>query len=248
MDIALIGCALLVGVIVGATGVGGGSLMTPLLIMAFHIPPPVAVATDLLFAAGTKIVGAAEYARRRLVDWKITSLMWLGSLPASALTVMLLPGLADLDTIIRYSLAVALLLTAVVMLFRPLLNRWLQSGLWHVKRRGLVLVVFSALLGVMVTISSVGAGALGLALLALLYPERRVAELVAIDLAHTVVLSTIAGVGHLSEGRVDFNLLATLLVGSLPGVWLGARLGPFLNEKWLVGIFLLAGSWLIAGR
>ena len=243
-DIALITSALLVGVVIGLTGIGGGSLMTPLLILVFKITPPVAVATDLLFAAATKAVGTFEYARKRLVDWKIASLLWLGSLPASAITILLMPINGNFAVTMQRVLSFALLLTGLVILMRPLLHRRVSPGFVLLKLRAPLLVGFGVLLGVLVTLSSVGAGAIGLALLAVMYPDRRMTELVAVDLTHTVILCTIAGIGHFSLDHVDLTLLGKLLIGSIPGVWLGARLNWHINEFWIAIVLLAVGGWL----
>lgn len=243
-EVALIVSALFVGIIIGMTGIGGGSLMTPLLILVFKISPPVAVATDLFFAGITKLVGTTEYTRKKLVDWKISSLMWLGSLPASLVTVAVMPENGEFIVTIQKVLSFALLLTGTVIFLRPKISIWVQHRKRVLHYRSFLLVLFGALLGVLVTLSSVGAGALGLAVLAVLFPERRMAELVGVDLAHTVVLSFVAGLGHLAVDHVNFQLLGLLLIGSLPGVWLGSRINWHLNERWIAVVLLLVGSWL----
>ncbi|WIO75044.1 sulfite exporter TauE/SafE family protein [Porticoccaceae bacterium LTM1] len=226
------------------TGIGGGSLMTPLLILVFKISPPVAVATDLFFAGVTKLVGTVEYTRKKLVDWKISSFMWLGSIPASLATVAIIPENGEFVVTIQKVLSFALLLTGTVIFLRPKISRWVHNRKNILKYRSILLVLFGALLGVLVTLSSVGAGALGLAVLAVLFPERRMTELVGVDLAHTVILSFVAGLGHLAVDHVNFQLLGLLLIGSLPGVWLGSRLNWRLNERWIAAVLLLVGGWL----
>ncbi len=243
-DILLVASALLVGVVIGLTGIGGGSLMTPILILLFKVAPPVAVATDLFFAAATKMVGTVEYARKKLVDWRIASVLWAGSLPASVITISLIPENGEFASFVQKVLAFALLLTSVVIFLRPRLNRRMTPSSVLIRFRVPLLIAFGALLGVLVTISSVGAGALGLALLVLFYPERRLVELVAVDLAHTVILSMVAGLGHLSADHVDFVLLGKLLIGSIPGVWIGSRLHWHVNEKLIAFVLLFVGCWL----
>lgn len=243
-DVLLIISALLVGMVIGLTGIGGGSLMTPILILLFKVAPPIAVATDLFFAAATKVVGTVEYARKKFVDWRIAASLWAGSLPASVITVWLMPENGEFASFIQKVLAFALLLTALVIFLRPRLNRRMNPSPTLLKLRVPLLMLFGAMLGVLVTLSSVGAGALGLALLALFYRERRLAELVATDLAHTVILSLVAGFGHLSADHVDFVLLGKLLIGSIPGVWIGSRLHWHVNEKLIALVLFFVGCWL----
>ena len=239
-----------VGCIVGLTGVGGGSLMTPLLISVFKLNPAVAIGTDLWFAAVTKSGGAVAHHRHGHVDGPIARRLLLGSLPAAVLTIawMHWTGAARAWAgLLTYSLGIALLLTAVVVIYRPL---WQRLGLrleaWIPPRhKPLLTVAVGALLGVLVTLSSIGAGALGATLILLLYPRLPAQRVVGTDIAYAVPLTLVAGIGHASLGHVDWSLLAALLVGSLPGIWLGARLTTALPDKLIRT--LLAGSLLAAG-
>lgn len=244
IDLLMIASAFVVGIVIGLTGIGGGSLMTPTLILIFKVSPPVAVATDLFFAGFTKIVGTFEYARKRLVDWKIAGIMLLGSAPASIVTVLLMPENGEFAQTVKHVLSFALFLTSAVIFLKPYLNRRMNPSGALIRYREVLMVVFGMLLGVLVTLSSVGAGALGLALLTVLYPERKLSELVAVDLAHTVFLSFIAGMGHLSADNVDLALLGKLLLGSIPGVYLGSRLHVRVNERWIGVILLFVAIWL----
>ncbi len=240
-----------VGIVVGLTGVGGGALMTPILVMVFGIAPQTAVGTDLLFAAITKFFGAAVHQRRGTVDWQVVGRLAAGSVPAAAATVILLGwlGAAQIkEGLILKALGLALVLTAVGLI----LKNWLQS---RGKRRRTetpaafkaaqpALTVFAGvILGVLVTLTSVGAGALGTVMLVYLYPYRLTpAKLVGTDLVHAIPLALTAGAGHLVLGNVDFGLLGNLLAGSIPGILLGSTLSTRISEglvRIAIGLVLL---------
>ncbi len=218
-----------IGAIVGMTGVGGGSLMTPLLIGVFKLNPAVAIGTDLWFAAVTKSGGAWAHHRHGHVDYRITGLMLAGSIPASLATVaaMHLTGITKgWASALTFSLGIALLLTAVTIAYRSAwqavglrLERWLPES-----RKNALTVAAGVLLGVLVSLSSIGAGALGATLILLLYPRLPAQRLVGTDIAHAVPLTLVAGIGHATLGHVNWGLLGALLIGSLPGIWLGAQL------------------------
>ncbi|MBL8329788.1 MAG: sulfite exporter TauE/SafE family protein [Rubrivivax sp.] len=226
----------LVGAIVGMTGVGGGSLMTPLLMGVFKLNPAVAIGTDLWFAALTKSGGSWAHWSHGQVDRRITLLLLGGSLPAAAFTIglMHLTGITKgWASALTFSLGIALLLTAVAVFFKP---TWQRLGLWLERwltpaRKPAFTVAAGAVLGVLVTLSSIGAGALGATLILLLYPRLPTLRLVGTDIAHAVPLTLLAGIGHATLGHVDWGLLAALLLGSLPGIWLGAQLARRLPER-----------------
>jgi uncharacterized membrane protein YfcA len=218
-----------VGFLVGVTGVGGGSLMTPLLILAFGIHPSVAVGTDLLYAAVTKTGGTLVHGFYRTVDWRVVGRLAAGSVPLACLTLLILSHFADTGDlpqgVITKALSAALFITAIVLVFRKKLlalraahfvdlNQWATS---------IATMAFGAVLGVLVSISSVGAGAIGVTALVLLYPDLPMRRLVGSDIAHAVPLTLVAGVGHWILGSIDWFLLGSLLIGSLPGVLLGGR-------------------------
>lgn len=227
-----------VGAIVGVTGVGGGSLMTPLLVGVFGLSPAAAIGTDLGYAALTKTGGAWAHARQGHVDRRITLLMLAGSVPASAVTVGLLHAIqlgGEGQAVLRFSLGVALLLTAAVLLSRSTLQALglrVQRRLTQ-RQRNVLTVAAGATLGVLVTLSSIGAGALGAALILLLYPVIAPQRLVGTDIAHAVPLTLVAAMGHATLGHVQWELLAWLLAGSLPGIWIGARLSHRLPQQWV---------------
>ncbi|MFZ2853942.1 MAG: sulfite exporter TauE/SafE family protein [Rhodocyclaceae bacterium] len=246
-----------VGAIVGLTGVGGGSLMTPLLVLLFGIHPATAVGTDLLYAAITKAGGTTVHAKKGHVDWRITGLLASGSLPAAMLTIWALSHLPKqspaVTHIISSSLGVALLLTACAIVFRKNIQKYALSHAddsAHTRLQAPITVAVGALLGVVVTISSVGAGALGVAVLFFLYPRLPAIRIIGSDLAHAVPLTLVAGVGHWMIGSVDWALLSSLLLGSLPGIWLGSHASAKVPDRFLRPILatmlVLVGGKLIA--
>jgi len=236
MDWIAIASGFGVGAIVGLTGVGGGSLMTPLLIGAFKLNPAVAIGTDLWFAAITKSGGAWAHHRHGHVDRRIALLLLAGSVPAAAATIAWMhwsgltrSGMAALT----WSLGVALLLTAITVAYRKVwhtvglkLERWLPEH-----RKAPATVLCGLALGVLVSLSSIGAGAIGATLILLLYPRLSAQRLVGTDIAHAVPLTLVAGIGHASRGHVDWQLLGSLLIGSLPGIWVGAQLTKAFPER-----------------
>ncbi|MEO8154674.1 MAG: sulfite exporter TauE/SafE family protein [Rhizobacter sp.] len=229
MDLIAVLSGFGVGAIVGLTGVGGGSLMTPLLLTVFKLHPAVAIGTDLWFAAITKTSGAVAHQRHGHVDYKILGLLLAGSIPASIATLSLMhfTGITKgWASALTFSLGIALLLTAVTVAYKKV---WHQMGLrlerWIPESRKPFFTVLSGLiLGVLVTLSSIGAGAIGATLILLLYPRLEARRLVGTDIAHAVPLTLVAGIGHATMGHVDWSLLASLLLGSIPGIWIGAQL------------------------
>jgi len=256
MEFAQIFSGFAVGALVGITGVGGGALMTPLLVLLFGIVPATAVGTDLLYAALTKSGGTLVHARRGHVDWRIVRRLAMGSLPAAALTLLLVArlvpgGLAGAQRTITLALGIALLLTAVALLLRRRLQTVAKarSAVSALADRAWPTVLAGAVLGALVALSSVGAGALGVTTLFFLYPGLAAIRIVGTDLAHAVPLTLLAGLGHWWFGNIDWLLLATLLIGSLPGVWLGSHLAPRIPERvlrpLLATMLALAGGKLI---
>lgn len=241
LDLPYTFAGLLVGLIVGLTGIGGGALMTPLLVLGFGVPPLAAVGTDLVYAAITKTAGVWVHSRSGTVHWRVMAIMAIGSIPAALATVVLLQWLGvDAKThekLITIPLSVALILTSLVLLFRERLLHihelpsfvGVRTALRH--WRVFLTILAGATIGVLITLSSVGAGALGTAALVLFYPSLRGATIVGTDLAHAVPLAAVAGLGHMHLGNVDFALLGSLLLGSLPGVYIGSRFGTFLPDR-----------------
>lgn len=233
MELALVVSGFLTGAIVGMTGVGGGAIMTPVLILLLGIAPSTAVGTDLLFATITKLVAVKVHGSRGTIDWQVVRRMAVGSIPAACVTLLVLYLLSagrDAGAVIMPALGLALVLTAVAMMFRTSLQdlgkRWRVGTPADFKRVQPGLTVLAGVaLGVMVTMTSIGAGALGTVMLVYLYPLRLTpSRLVGTDLAHAIPVAFIAGLGHLALGNVNFGLLGWLLLGSLPGVWLGSHL------------------------
>lgn len=245
----------IVGTLVGQTGVGGGSLMTPLLVLLFGIHPTTAVGTDLLYAAASKSVGTLVHGSNRTVDWRVVGRLACGSVPATIVTLLvssqvnlMSPGAGRVVSIV---LGIALLLTAAALLLR----RWFLATVGPAAARlsprtRLVLTVgCGAVVGVLVSISSVGAGAIGATVLVLLYPELSMSRIVGSDIAHAVPLTLIAGAGHWWLGTVDWPLLGALLTGAVPGIALGsylsARVPDTVLRPLLAVVLCLAGGRLV---
>jgi uncharacterized protein len=246
---------LVVGLIVGLTGVGGGSLMTPALVFLFKIPVDIAVGTDLIFASLTKIAGVTAHSARGNVNWRIVTRLGAGSLPASIATIFVMSQLKahgkPLDGVILPLLGISLVATGgAVLLRRRILAGGGQFDLTEQAANRLATLV-GAVLGVMVTLTSVGAGAIGVAALMLLYPKLRGAEVVGSDLAHAIPLVTVAGLGYLQLGNIDYRLLVGLLLGSVPGIYIGStvssRLPEVLMRRILACVLLVMGIACVVG-
>ena len=260
-DLAFIFIGFLVGLVVGLTGVGGGSLMTPILIFFFGVKPYLAVGTDLLFAAFTKMGGTVRLARARLVDWRVVAQLSAGSIPAALLTLWVLrqrgPASAEVQGWMTSGLGFALLLTAAATLYKALRGKSAaqRTGAGDrsemAKPRHWTLpLLFGAAIGSLVTLTSVGAGAIGVTVLLLLYPLLPLPRIVAADIAYAVPLTLVAGLGHASMGSVDWALLVKLLAGSLPGIWIGSHLMQRTPDRLVRSLLSLllayAGTKLIA--
>ena len=228
---------LLVGLLVGLTGVGGGSLMTPILVMIFGFAPKAAVGTDLLFAAATKSVGTMVHGLKGSVDWRIVRRLATGSIPATLITLLVL-SFAD-ERVDNTSRAISIVLGGVLVLTslgvfaRERIVRWLAPRTERLtdRRVALITVVVGAVLGTLVSLTSVGAGALGMTVLLVLYSRAPVSRLVGSDIAHAVPLTLVAGIGHWWLGSIKFDLLLSLLVGSVPGVIVGSLLASRVPER-----------------
>jgi uncharacterized protein len=241
-----------VGLLVGLTGVGGGALMTPLLVLLFGIHPTTAVGTDLLFASITKTGGTLVHGFSNTVDWTITRRLALGSVPATALTLLALAyfnrgaegGASHLITTV---LGFALILTAIALVFRKWILNFFATRVGELedKRARTLTVVLGAMLGVLVSLSSVGAGAIGVTVLLILYPRLPVARIVGSDIAHAVPLTLIAGTGHWFLGSIDWPLLGALLIGSLPGIAIGSYITARIPDRVLRPI--LASTLAVVG-
>jgi uncharacterized protein len=240
-QVAYIIAGLVVGFIVGLTGVGGGSLMTPILLY-FGVSPANAVGTDLLYAAITKAGGVHVHHKKKNIDWRITGELALGSLPAAVLTLWVLHSIsvdtATLNKVIKVTLGYALLLTALAILFKRRIfdyskrnNSWITR--MNPNQQMIATIITGVILGAVVTITSIGAGALGTVALFMLYPLLPTVRLVGTEIAHAVPLTLVAGMGHAGLGNVDWHLLANLLIGSLPGIYLGSHLANRVADHYL---------------
>ena len=246
---------LLVGLLVGFTGVGGGSLMTPLLVLLFGFHPATAVGTDLLYAGLTKIGGSIVHSWNGAIDWKITRRLATGSAPAALLTLLALSWIghetARAGAVISNVLGFALLLTAVTLIFR----KWLISKVGksfdatNDRQVARLTVILGAVIGVLVSLSSVGAGAIGVTALIMLYPRMPTVRIVGSDIAQAVPLTLIAGAGHWWIGSVDGGLLISLLIGSLPGIAIGSHFASRVPDRVLrpalAGTLALVGGRLV---
>jgi uncharacterized protein len=233
-----------VGLLVGLTGVGGGSLMTPILMLFFNVKAVVAVGTDLLYASITKTAGMFAHGKLGNIDWNIVKLLAFGSIPAAIVTTIYLrnAGIASDATVasIKFWLGIALLLTSLSVLFRNQLAQLSKKGHWiNPAYTPALTLLLGLVLGFLVTLTSVGAGALGVTALLILYPKVPITRIVGTDVAHAVPLTLVAGLGHVSLGTVDYQLLGTLLIGSIPGIWIGSHLSSKVAEHWVRTVLAL---------
>lgn len=239
------------GALIGLTGVGGGSLMTPLLVLVFGFHPSTAVGTDLLYASVTKSVGTAVHGRNETVDWRIVGALASGSVPAAIVTLSLMAyfGVKSGQSalLLNFLLGGALLITSITVFLRPWILSWAGHHIdaMEDRRTALWTVLLGAVLGVLVSITSVGAGALGTTALLILYPKLPVARIAGSDIAHAVPLTLIAGIGHWLMGSVDVMLMLALLAGSVPGIIIGSLLATRSSDSVLrpiLAITLLVSS------
>jgi hypothetical protein len=260
-EFAFILAGFVVGTVVGLTGVGGGSLMTPILIFFFGVKPYLAVGTDLLFAAFTKLGGTLKMARSGTVPWRVVLHLSAGSIPAALATLWVLknigPANAEVQHLMTTTLGAALLLTAAATLYKALRGKAAPRAVMagqevqaSTPRHWSLPLLFGVLIGVLVSLTSVGAGAIGVTVLMLLYPLLPLPRIVAADIAYAVPLTLVAGAGHTSLGSVDWHMLVLLLAGSLPGIWLGSHFMSRVPERVirsLLSVLLAyAGTKLIA--
>lgn len=253
IDLTYATAGALTGLVVGFTGVGGGALMTPILLLFFGVSPTTAVATDLWFAALTKLVAARIHFKANLVDWMIVRRLWWGSLPAALVVVLAVVAGTHINRVewLTHAIGAVVMLTAVGMIFAPRLfevarrHRLADPARFKAMQPALT-VTAGAGLGILVALTSVGAGALGSVILLFLYPLRMVPHrLVATDIVHAIPLAVIAGLGYLMAGMVDFSMLGSLLVGSIPAVIVGSKLSHRASPRWVR--LALAATLLMAG-
>lgn len=253
IDLAYALAGALTGFIVGLTGVGGGALMTPILLIFFGVTPTVAVATDLWFAAITKLVGARVHHASGNVDWQVVKRLWLGSLPVALLVACIVSFRAQITKVdwLSSSIGLVVFITAVGMLIAPKLATYARGRRIGQPERfkavqPALTVLSGAVLGLCVALTSVGAGALGSVMLLYLYPLRMTPHrLVATDIVHAIPLAVVAGLGYLFAGMVDWTLLVNMLVGSIPAVLLGSIFASRIPGRWIQ--FALAMVLMAAG-
>jgi uncharacterized membrane protein YfcA len=258
LDFSFVLAGFAVGLIVGLTGVGGGSLMTPVLIFFFGVKPHLAIGTDLLFAAFTKLGGTVSLARQRIVPWRVVGLLCAGSIPAALAALWLLhrlgPATAQVQHLMTTTLGFALLLTAAAMAYKVLVFSPLRQAAELAARNANAAnataarhwslpILLGAVIGTLVTFTSVGAGAIGVTVLLLVFPHLPLPRIIAADIAYAVPLTLVAGMGHAQLGSVDWPLLAQLLAGSLPGIWIGSRLMSRTPERLIRSALSLLLAW-----
>lgn len=252
---------LLVGFCVGVTGVGGGSLMTPILISVFRIEPHIAIGTDLLYAAISKFCGSLVHAKKLNIVWPIVIWLAVGSIPASLMTSWILEnflkGSANYKAVLTFVLGFMLVLTGISIVFRKSIEQFFNRHRSHEvsqqqqrsqllefsRNRKLIVIVMGMVLGVFVTLSSVGAGAFGVMALIVMFPNLPMIRIIGSDVVHAVLLTLVAGLSHMSAGNVDFHLLGWLLVGSIPAIIVGTLVSSHLPEhiiRRILGITLVA--------
>jgi uncharacterized protein len=244
-----------VGALVGLTGVGGGSLMTPILILLFGIHPATAVGTDLLYAAATKTGGTLVHGLNHTIDWKIVGRLALGSAPAAIITLFILSRFdlsgGTASRVITFSLGLALLATALALVFRTKLVTVYAARVGELapRRTASLTLLTGVMLGALVSVTSVGAGALGVTALILLYPRLPTARIVGSDIVHAVPLTLIAGIGHWLIGSIDTGILGSLLLGSLPGIVVGSflaiRVPDLVLRLTLATVLMIVGGRLV---
>ena len=250
---------LLVGFLVGLTGVGGGSLMTPFLVAVVGVPAPTAIGTDMVFATVTKLTGSVQHYRQRSVNVEIATFLGLGSIPAGLLGVATIEWMQrafdaeTLESVMITIIALTLIVVGASLIYREyfMANRDATPTprVWDGKspmsrRRRTYTVLFGATGGYLVGLTSIGSGSVMAVILLLLYPIAP-AVIVGTDIAHATVLSLVVGLAHMTQGNVDFGLAGTLLLGSIPGVLIGSRIAPWLPGKPLKAI--LAGMLIFVG-
>ena len=257
-EFAFVFAGFAVGLIVGLTGVGGGSLMTPVLIFFFGVKPHLAIGTDLLFAAFTKMGGTVSLARQRMVPWRVVAQLCAGSIPAALAALWFLqrlgPDSAQVQHLMTSTLGFALLLTAAAMAYKVLVFSPLRQAAELAARNSNAAnatqprhwslpVLLGAVIGTLVTFTSVGAGAIGVTVLLLVFPHLPLPRIIAADIAYAVPLTLVAGMGHASLGSVDWPMLAQLLAGSLPGIWIGSRLMSRTPERLIRSALSVLLAW-----
>jgi uncharacterized protein len=227
-----------VGMIVGVTGVGGGSLMTPLLILLFGVHPSTAIGTDLLFAAATKTAGSAVHGIHKSIDWGVLLLLASGSVPGAFISLWVLSiSSLDMEGLARglsLILGAMLLITALTIVFRERLLKLAMTSRVRPRSESVVsTILFGFIIGVLVSIASIGAGAVGVTVLMMIYPRMPLLRIVATDIAHAVPLTLVAGVGHWAIGNVEWMMLVSLLLGSIPGILIASHYAPRVPEPFI---------------
>jgi len=246
---------LIVGVLVGLSGVGGGSLMLPILVLLFRVSPLVAVGTDLAYSVPTKLVGAIVHGRQNTINWKLVLLLCIGGVPGALIGLLSLSYLKahvsidTLNVLIKHLVGILLIVIALVILAASLLNKDRMVNWVPLRPRAPIITIVAAIVGFLVAVTSIGAGSITLTALALLLPRLRLQSLVGSDIAFAAIIVPIAALGHLSLGSINLPMTGSLLIGSIPGVYIGSRLCALLPIRYLrpaiAGVLVLAGAKLL---
>ncbi|QBD78205.1 sulfite exporter TauE/SafE family protein [Ktedonosporobacter rubrisoli] len=254
--ISLVG--LFIGILVGLTGMGGGSLLAPIMILFFKIPPVWAVGTDIAYSTITKSVGSLVHIRQKNVNFKVAFLLAAGSIPATLLSVTLVQSLHKqyshlIDTFILHALGVTLLLVAILLVTKPIIMKWLErrnfeaqkraalrgqplgekTGRWEKYYRPAFTILVGAVVGFLVGLTSVGSGTLIIAAVAFMFPKLGPKELVGTDIFQAFMLLASGSIGYLTSGTVNWPMVFLLLLGSIPGVLLGSKLSKYIPDRYM---------------
>ncbi|HXW51395.1 MAG TPA: sulfite exporter TauE/SafE family protein [Candidatus Acidoferrales bacterium] len=246
---------LIVGILVGLSGVGGGSLMLPVLVLLFRVSPLVAVGTDLAYSVPTKIFGAFVHGRQNTINWKLVLLLCIGGVPGALVGLASLGylkshiSLDQLNALIKHLVGILLIVIAIIILVAALINKERVAGWVPLRPRAPIICSVAGIVGFLVAVTSIGAGSITLTALALLLPRMRLQHLVGSDIAFAAIIVPIAALGHLGLGSINWAMTGALLVGSIPGVYIGSRLCALLPIRYLrpaiAGVLVLAGAKLL---
>jgi uncharacterized protein len=255
MDFHIALGGLIVGILVGLSGVGGGSLMLPVLVLLFRVSPLVAVGTDLAYSVPTKIFGAVVHGRQNTINWKLVLLLCIGGVPGALVGLGSLGYLKahisidQLNALIKHLVGILLIAIAAIILIASLLNKERVASWVPLRPRAPIICIVAGIVGFLVAVTSIGAGSITLTALALLLPRMRLQDLVGSDIAFAAIIVPIAALGHLGLGSINWAMTGALLIGSIPGVYIGSRLCALLPIRFLrpaiAGVLVLAGAKLL---
>jgi uncharacterized protein len=246
---------LIVGVLTGLSGVGGGALMMPVLVILFGLSPFVAVGTDLAYSVPTRILGAVVHARQDTINRKLVLLLCMGGLPGAIVGLLSLSflkshiGLDQLNVVVKHVVGILLIIVGLVIIAGQLISKQRAAEIMALRPRAPLILGVAAIVGFLVSVTSIGAGSITLTALAIILPRMRLQDLVGSDLAFAAAIVPVAALGHLGLGSINLPVTGALLLGSLPGVFIGSRLCALLPNKFvrpaIAGVMALAGAKLL---